>query len=219
MESKRAWAKAVWERLQKAISAQRGQFIVDYVDEPFSLLVAIILSQNTSDRNSIKALLNLKERTGLRPEIICDASIEDIEEAIYSAGLYKRKARTIKNLAREVVNGLDLEKIVKLETDDARRTLLSIEGIGKKTADVFLALNGKRIMGVDVHAMRIALRWGIAGKRSYDEIQKAYLELFEFVKDYDYLHRLIINLGREYCKARNPDCKNCPIQDLCPKII
>ncbi|MCR8454189.1 MAG: endonuclease III [Crenarchaeota archaeon] len=219
MEPRKAWARNVWDRLLRTIEIQKGQFIVDYVDQPFGLLIAIILSQNTADRNSIKALFKLKESIGLDPEKIHSSSVEKIEEAIYPAGLYKRKAKIIKNLAREVVNGFDLKKITMLDTEDARRALLNIEGIGKKTADVFLALNGKKIMGVDVHATRIAMRWGIAKKRSYDDIQKAYLELFDFVENYDYLHRLLITLGRKYCKARNPNCGECPIQDLCPKNL
>ena len=133
--------------------------------------------------------------------------------------MYRQKARAIKNLARKVVEGLDLKNILKLETMKARKILLSLEGVGKKTVDVFLALHGKRIMGVDVHARRIALRWGIAKKDSYDDIQKAYVELFDFVENYDYLHRLLIMLGRKYCRAKNPRCGECPLRQICPKKL
>ncbi len=215
----KSWARRVWEILRRNIDVPKGHFVVDFTDNPFGLLVAIILSQNTSDRNSIKALLNLKEKIGLDPIKICGARIEDIEQAIYSAGLYRQKARAIKNLARKVVEGLDLKNILKLETMKARKILLSLEGVGKKTVDVFLALHGKRIMGVDVHARRIALRWGIAKKDSYDDIQKAYVELFDFVENYDYLHRLLIMLGRKYCRAKNPRCGECPLRQICPKKL
>jgi len=213
----KSWAKKVWNILRRNISIPEGHFVVDFTDNPFGLLVAIILSQNTSDKNSIRALLNLKDKIGLDPARICEAKIGEIERAIYSAGLYRQKAKAIKNLARKVIEGLDLKKILKLETKEARKILLGLEGIGKKTVDVFLALHGKRIMGVDVHARRIALRWGIAKKDSYDEIQKAYVELFDFVDNYDYLHRLLIMLGREYCRARNPRCDECPLRKICPK--
>jgi len=216
---KKAWAKELWSRLKSSIKIDKKKFVVDYVDNPFRVLVAIILSQNTNDKNAIRALSNLKQKVGLSPKSIANADLGVIEEAIKPAGLQRQKARTIKNLSRNIVNGLDIESILKMDVLEARKRLLGIEGIGKKTADVFLAIYGKRIMGVDTHAKRIARRLGITSSSSYDEIQRAYLSVFDFVDDFDYLHKLIISLGRKYCLAKSPRCDRCPISDLCEKNI
>ena len=214
--NKDAWAREIWNRLRKAFMINKDEFVVHYANNPFEILIAIILSQNTSDKNSIRAFLNLKKIIGPRPEDILKVDIKRLEEAIRSAGLYKSKAKAIKSLAEAVVNGLDLEKVLEKPVREARKILLSIEGIGKKTADVFLSIYGKHTMGIDVHAMRIAMRWKLINRRNYDEAQNAFVSTFHFIEDLDYFHKLLITLGRKYCKAKNPLCDKCPLQDLCP---
>ncbi len=212
------WARRVWEILNRSISLDQGQFVVDYAKDPFKILLSIILSQNTSEKNSIAAFKRLKEEIGTSPEILANVPLEKLEETIRISGLYKQKAKTIKRLAEEVLHGLDINELLTHDIKHIRQTLLSIEGIGKKTVDVLLAIYGKRIMGIDTHAKRIAIRWGIAKSSNYDEIQRAYVELFDFVDNYDRLHKLIIILGKKFCTSRKPKCDICPINTLCPKL-
>ena len=213
----RDWARRVWEILNSYFGPQLNTFVVDYAANNFELLVAIILSQNTTEKNAINAFQNLKSRVGLDPYKIYNTSIGEIEEKIRVAGLYRQKARAIKALANSVVNGLDLDELLSLDVEKARRILLGIKGIGKKTVDVFLAIHGKRIMGLDTHAIRIAQRWNISSSASYDDIQNAYINLFGFVDNFDRLHKLLILLGKNYCTAKKPRCYECPISTLCPK--
>jgi len=152
------------------------------------------------------------------PEKILAMDTGELEKLIRVAGLYKQKAKTIRMLAEEIMNGLDLREIVSGSVEEAKKRLMKIRGLGKKTIDVFLAINGKKIMGIDTHAKRIALRWGISKSNSYDDIQKAYMQLFGFIDDLDTFHKYLIELGRKYCRARNPKCDSCPISELCPKI-
>ena len=215
----KAWARVVWNRLSKVFRHRLGEFVVDYVDTPFGVLVAIILSQNTSDKNSIRALKRLKEEIGVEPKSIARAPLDRIMEVIRVAGMYRQKAKTIKRLAELVLNGLDLDQILRMSLEEARARLLKIKGLGKKTVDVFLAIYGKRIMGVDTHARRIAKRWGIVDRDSYDDVQRVFVELFNFVENYDELHKMLILLGRKYCTARKPKCDECPIGDICPKVL
>ncbi len=212
------WAREVWDRLRRAIRIERDSFVVHFARTPFEVLVAIVLSQNTNEANAIRALRALRELTNLKPENIRNTPIAYIERAIRPAGMYRQKARTIIEIARRVSEGLNLESILDLDLLSARQKLLAIPGIGKKTADVFLAIYGKRIMGLDVHALRIAKRWGFSSK-TYDGIQREYIRLFSFVENYDMLHKTLITLGRTYCRAKRPRCHKCPIGDICPRLI
>jgi len=214
--TKRNIGEIILTRLSRSIDLSNQLFIVDYVDSLFGLLVAIVLSQNTSDKNSIKALRNLMKETQLLPEKILSLKDEKLEELIKPGGLYKEKAKRIKELARMMVNGYSLEKILNMPVEEARRELLKIPGIGKKTADVFLAIHGKETIGVDTHAARVSKRLGIApwdGK--YEDIRRALLRVFKGQENYDIVHRYLIALGRKWCKAKDPICHECPLNDIC----
>jgi endonuclease-3 len=176
----------------------------------------VILSQNTNDRNSIEAFMTLKERVGTGLGEILRSDVREIEEAIKRAGLWRQKARTIKRAA-ELIARMGGEGY--LLTEDLQRLrdfLLSIEGIGYKTADVFLSVVRKApYFAVDTHAMRIAIRWGLISRRSYEEASKALLGFFGGDKAEE-AHRLLIALGRRYCRPRNPRCGECPVNAYCP---
>jgi len=209
--------KEIIRRLEKLIELQKELFIVDYVNDPFSLLVAIILSQNTNDKNSIKALKNLYRETKIEPNKIIRIGIEKLSELIKPAGLYDQKAKSILNLAKKVLDDdTFFDKILNLPLEKARKTLISIPGIGKKTADVFLAIFGKRTIGVDTHAARIARRLGLAPEKGgYEAIRKSLLKAFTDVNDLDKAHRYLISLGRKWCRANKPLCQDCPLKDIC----
>jgi endonuclease-3 len=185
--------------------------------DPFSVLVATILSQNTNDKNSIKAYKRLKEEIGVDINSILKADINKLEECIKVAGMYRQKARTIKELAKRLADVGGSDFLLKEEPEKVRKFLLSVPGIGKKTADVFLSVCRKApYFAVDTHAARIAKRWGLVDdKASYDEISRALLELFGEDRAEE-AHRLLIALGRRYCKAKNPRCNVCPLRNICP---
>ena len=184
---------------------------------PFAVLAAIILSQNTSDKNSIKAYRSLRNRIGVDPQSIERASLEEIEEAIRPAGLARQKAAALKRIALKVLELGGEEALDKMDPEVLKREMLQVKGIGPKTVDVFLAAyRGVSVFAVDTHARRIAVRWGLARPNaSYDEVSKALLEFFGPDRAEE-AHRLLIALGRLYCKARNPRCSECPLKDVCP---
>ncbi|MEM4971993.1 MAG: hypothetical protein QXE01_12160, partial [Sulfolobales archaeon] len=76
-------------------------------------------------------------------------------------------------------------------------------------------VRGAPYFAVDTHAMRIAIRWGLVSRRSYEEASKALLEFFGGERAEE-AHRLLIALGRRYCRSRNPLCGECPINIYCP---
>jgi len=183
---------------------------------PFSVLVGVILSQNTSDRNSIEAFNTLRERVGVGLGDILRASVEEIEDSIRRAGLWRQKARTIKRAADAIARMGGEDYLLREDPGRLREFLLSIEGIGYKTADVFLSVVRKApYFAVDTHAMRIALRWGLISRRSYEEASRALLEFFGPERAEE-AHRLLIALGRRYCRARKPLCSVCPVNAYCP---
>ncbi|MCE4613591.1 MAG: endonuclease III [Desulfurococcales archaeon] len=186
----------------------------------FPLLVAIILSQNTNDKNAIAAFEELRAVIGVTVEALSKADPVEIGEAIKKAGLYRQKAKAIAEVARLVRDRGGENYLRNSGAREIRELLLGIKGIGRKTVDVFLAVTGKdKVFAVDTHAFRIARRWGLVGPRaSYEETSRALLEFFG-PDVADEAHRLIISLGRKYCTARNPRCPECPLRDVCPHAL
>jgi len=204
--------------LRNTVRVEREQFVVSVAEDegPFAVLVGIILSQNTNDKNAIEALRRLRERIGLTPEAIAKANVEVLEEAIRPAGLYKQKAHTIIALARELLARGGESYLVEAPVEELRDFLSSIRGIGPKTIDVFLAsVRGVPVFAVDTHAFRIAKRWGLVRTRNYREASEALLRFFGPENALE-AHRLLIAFGRSYCKAKNPRCTECPLAAYCP---
>ena len=189
-----------------------------YLDrDPFAVLVAIILSQNTSDKNSIKAYMKLREEVGVTPEAILGVSEESLINVVRIAGLPRHKVAAMRALAELVKGRGGTGWLLREDPWRLREELLKIKGVGKKTVDVFLSIYGRApVFAVDTHAARIAKRWRIVEESAgYDEVSRALLEFFGSERAEE-AHRLLIALGREYCRARNPRCEVCPIRRLCP---
>jgi endonuclease-3 len=210
----------VFRILSEAFRVDVGEYVVlvahSLGEGAFPVLVSVILSQNTNDRNSIKAFLTLRERVGVRLEDILRASVEDIANAIRAAGLWRQKAETIKRVAEHVVRLGGEDFLLREDPFRVREELLKVKGVGFKTVDVFLSVVRKApVFAVDTHAMRIALRWGLARRRDYMEVSGALLDYFGAERAEE-AHRLLIALGRRVCKARNPRCWECPLASYCP---
>jgi endonuclease-3 len=186
---------------------------------PFQTLIITVLSQATNDKNMTRAFENLSGRFSITPEALAKASVEDIERAIRVGGLYRNKSRVIKAIScmiMEKFNG-SLDFIHSLPFDEARKILLSIPGVGPKTADVVLLFcAGKPTIPIDTHVNRVSKRLELApSEAGYEEVRQA-LEAFYSPDDYLSVHLLLISLGRKYCKARKPLCQLCPVNALCP---
>jgi len=109
-----------------------------------------------------------------------------------------------------------LNKILNLPYDEAKKKLTSIKGIGPKTADVFLmAVKGERILPIDVHIFRIMKRLGIADKRDGYESLKTKVEAEIPPNRRMKTHLILIEFGRQICRAQNPKCEDCPIKKYC----
>jgi len=186
---------------------------------PFQTLIITVLSQATADKNTARAFKNLSERFSITPEALAKASVEEIEEAIRVGGLYRNKSRVIKAISRMILEQFNgsLDFIHSLTLEEARKILLSIPGVGPKTADVVLLFcAGKPTIPIDTHVNRVSKRLGLAlPEASYEGVRRA-LEALYLPDDYLPAHLLFISLGRKYCRARKPLCKPCPVNMLCP---
>ena len=184
----------------------------------FETLIATIISQNTAGRNTAKAFENLSKLFEITSEVLANAEISQIEECLKVAGLYRSKAKAIKQTSKIILEKFhgNLKLILSLPFEEARKTLLQLPGVGPKTADVILLFcSEKPTIPVDTHVNRVAKRLGLApANGEYENIRKCLQSLYN-PKDYLAVHVLLISLGREYCRARNPSCKQCPVNTLC----
>jgi len=187
--------------------------------DPFETLIVTIISQNTAGRNTAKAFENLSKQFEITPEVLADAETSQIEECLKVAGLYRNKAKTIKQASKIILERFhsNLKPILSLPFEEARKTLLQLPGVGPKTADVVLLFcSGKPTIPVDTHVNRVAKRLGLAPANGDYETVRGSLQSLYNPKDYLAVHVLLILLGRRYCRARNPLCKQCPVNTLCP---
>jgi len=188
---------------------------------PFETLIRTIISQNTSNRNTARAFEELSKKFQITPEVFSNAELSEIEECLKPAGLYRNKSKVIKKLSKIIIEEFDgtLEQVLTLPTEEARKKLLALPGIGRKTADILLLFCAKRpTIPVDTHVNRVSRRLGLAAmKGGYEEVRLALQSLYS-PKDYLAIHVLLILLGRNYCKARKPICRSCPVNKLCNYI-
>ncbi len=182
---------------------------------PLGILISIILSQNTSDKNALKALSNLRRKLGMRLEPIDfrGVDVREIEDLIRPSGMYRLKAKTIINVVRRFSGNDDL---MKLEPSRLREELLSVPGVGPKTADVFLLMVRKYpTFPIDTHIRRVLTRLGLIKPNTHYEAIREYVMKSLPPNLYLPAHLVLIKHGRTICRARGPKCDVCPISKYC----
>ena len=175
---------------------------------PFQLLVAVVLSAQSTDKGVNIATRKLFALAPT-PEAMMDLGEAGIAEQIKTIGLYRNKAKNTALLARQLIerHGGEVPK--------DRAALEALPGVGRKTANVVLnTIFGEPTMAVDTHIFRLANRTGLAPGKDVLEVEKRLLR--RIPKDYlrDAHHWLILH-GRYVCVARKPKCGECIIRDLC----
>jgi endonuclease-3 len=187
--------------------------------DAFRSLVRTILSQNTNYKNEAMAFQRLEESIGITPEGLSGSTVEAIADAIRPAGMYNQRGRTLRLVAQAVMDRYEgeISPLLDLPYAEAREALMSLPGVGPKTADVLLMFNaGKQIVPVDRHIFRISKRLEIVEQRAgYDEVRLA-LEAATPPGRHEDVHVLLIRFGRAFCRARNPRCPECFLRDTCP---
>lgn len=174
----------------------------------FTLLVAVVLSAQSTDKGVNKATKNLFATVDT-PQKMVDLGLDKLKEQIKTIGLYNNKAKNIIALSQELV-----EKHGGIVPDD-REALEKLPGVGRKTANVVLNVwFNKPTLAVDTHVMRISHRLGFSEGKTPLAIEQDLMKVLplEYVKNAN--HWLVL-FGRYICKAQKPDCPNCPIAKFC----
>jgi endonuclease-3 len=186
--------------------------------DPLATLVGTILSQNTNDVNRDRAFEQMRERFPSW-EDVRDADPAELVEAIRTAGLANQKGPRIQNALRiitEQQGELSLDFLADMETEEARKWLISIKGVGPKTAAIVLCFAlGKPAFPVDTHVHRVTKRLGLIGSKTTGEQAHTVLEALLPVKIYYPFHINLIAHGRQVCKSQQPRCEVCILQEHC----
>lgn len=179
---------------------------------PFQLLLATILSAQCTDERVNMVTPYLFEQYPT-PQALADAKVEDIEQVIRSINFYRNKAKSLKACAQALVEKHSGE--VPQTVDD----LVELAGVGRKTANVVLGVGFKIPSGivVDTHVARLSNRLGFVKTLDPVKIELGLQEIIEKQNWIEIAH-LLITHGRQICKARNPQCEICFLNELCPKI-
>lgn len=172
--------------------------------DPFTLLVAVVLSAQTTDAQVNRVTPALFRRAPT-PQKLAAMSETDILKLIRSCGLAPGKARRLKQLAQTLLDEHDGE--VPRDFD----ALEKLPGVGHKTASVVMSQAfGEPAFTVDTHIHRLAARWGLSKAKNVEQTERDLKKLFP-PGEWGKRHLQIIYFGREYCPARNHDHAECPI--------
>ena len=175
---------------------------------PFELLIAVILSAQSTDVGVNKATIRLY-KVANTPNQILALGLETLKDYIKTIGLFNTKAKNIIKTCSILI-----EKHNSIVPDN-RKSLEALPGVGRKTANVVLnTAFGHPTMAVDTHIFRVSRRTKIAHGDNVLQIEKSLLRLIPEKYMMNAHHWLILH-GRYTCKARNPNCAECIIADLC----
>ena len=180
-------------------------------EKPYELLIATQLAAQCTDaRVNIVTETLFKKYTSI--DDFANAKQEELEQDIRSTGFYRNKAKNIIGCCKKLLSDFNGR------VPDTMEELTSLPGTGRKTANIILGdVYGKPSVVVDTHCIRLSNRFGLTKNKDPYKIE---MDLKRIVpEDYQthFCHTLVFH-GRAYCKAQRPDCVNCPVRDICPKI-
>ena len=180
-----------------------------FYSKDYELVIAVMLSAQTTDK-SVNAVTPILFNKYPSLEQLNNAPIEDIEEILKPIGLYKNKAKNLKGIVKDLLERFN--GAVPSNKDQ----LMTLPGVGNKTAGVIRAeIFQIPDLPVDTHILRISKRLNLAKKD--DEPIDVERKLKKLIPEERWIksHHQLIHFGRYFCTARNPECKNCKISDMC----
>jgi endonuclease-3 len=197
--------QAFYENLRKANPEPKGE--LDYTN-PFTLLVAVVLSAQATDVGVNKATEPLFKKADT-PEKMATLGESKLKNYIKTIGLYNAKAKNVIKLSRMLIEDYDSR------VPESREALEKLPGVGRKTANVVLNIAFEHpTIAVDTHLFRLGNRTGLAKGKTPLEVEKN-LEKVTPAEFMQHAHHWLILHGRYICKARKPDCPNCMVREQC----
>lgn len=201
----KAEVAAIFERFRQANPEPKTE--LEYTNA-FTLLVAVALSAQATDVGVNKATRELF-RLADTPEKMVALGEERVRDLIKTIGLYRNKAKNALQMSRDLIEHFGGE------VPRTREELVTLPGVGRKTANVILnTAFGQSTLAVDTHIFRLGNRLGLAPGKTPDQVEARFEAIIP--KEYfRHAHHWLILHGRYVCKARTPDCERCIIADLC----
>ncbi len=204
---RRARALAIFQRLSAAMP--EAEIELDY-QTPLELLVAVILSAQTTDKrvNLVTPELFRDFRTAAE---FAATTPKTLERYLRTVGLFRNKSKALVKLGKVLIEEHGGE------VPTSRAALAELPGVGNKTAGVVtIHLGGERAFPVDTHILRLAKRLGLSRQKKPDAVEADLRKLFP-EETWFQAHQLIIWHGRRVCDALRPECHRCVVKDLCPQ--
>lgn len=188
-------------------------------ETPFEVMIGAVLTQNTSWTNVEKAIDNLKRAGVLSLARLSELPVDLLAEYIRPAGYFNIKAVRLQNLLTKIGERYSgsLDAMLEEETEELRRVLLSVKGIGPETADSILLYAAERpVFVVDAYTYRILLRHELIPEDfGYDDLQQLFMDNLESdVRLFNEYHALLVCAGKEFCKKSAPKCSVCPLEGV-----
>lgn len=180
-------------------------------ESAFKILISCLLSLRTQDKNTEKASRNLF-RVADTPQKILKLPIKKLEKLIYSSGHYKKKARVLKHVSKEIL------KRFKGKVPNDKQELLSIKGIGPKTANIVLSFAFYQdVLPIDTHCHRIPNRLGWVKTKTPEQTEKA-LEKILPKRYWREFNAIFVLFGKTICQPISPWCSHCPVRKYCKRV-
>jgi endonuclease-3 len=182
-----------------------------FAQDPFRILVSTVLSLRTKDKVTLEASQRLLEKAPTAATLL-SLTEEEIQTLIYPVGFYRVKARNLKQIAYQLIDRFQGE----VPTD--RQLLLSLPGVGRKTANLVLNLGfGIPAICVDTHVHRISNRLGWVCTRTPEQTEYALMEVLP-QRYWIPLNEVLVAYGQRVCTPQSPFCSTCPLERECPKV-
>ena len=173
----------------------------------YELLIATLLSAQSTDKRVNVVTKELFSKYDVYN--LAKANVEDIEKIIHPVGMSKKKAQYIKDICQSLVQKYDGN------VPNDRNFLESLPGVGRKTCNVFLVnIYNEPAIAVDTHVTRVANRLGLTKSLDVSKIEQDLMNYFPKDK-WGRVHHQLVLFGRYICKAKKPECQNCPFQTKC----
>ena len=182
------------------------------------VIVGAVLTQNTSWQNVEKAIYNMKKAGLLELKALADVRIERLAELIKPSGYYNIKADRLKEVILFFSNNGGIESFLSRDADELRESLLGIKGVGEETADsIILYAFEKPVFVVDAYTKRVFSRLGLIPEgAAYPEVKSFFEEVLpRDASLFNEYHALIVRLGKELCRKKDPLCHGCSIKSIC----
>lgn len=187
--------------------------IMLHYDTPYHLLIAVILSAQTTDAGVNKVTPILFARFP-QPEDLANADVDEVEEIVRPTGFFRNKTKSIMGASRIIVAEYDGE------VPDTMEGLMSLPGVARKTANIVISNAFGKVEGiaVDTHVFRLAHRFGLSKENNPDKVERDLMKVFPR-DDWFHVNYRFIDHGRAICTAKRPVCGICTLNDVCPSAF